>query len=48
MSHPSCGICGIQEVPDRAGKLCWCSIVHKPHVYLDGMPLRIQCDPTFH
>ncbi|GBM75443.1 hypothetical protein AVEN_182315-1 [Araneus ventricosus] len=35
-SDPSCGICGIQEVPDRAGKVCWGSIVHNPHVSLDG------------
>ncbi|GBM02118.1 hypothetical protein AVEN_190557-1 [Araneus ventricosus] len=31
-SDPSCGICGIQEVLEK----CWGSIVHKPHVSLDG------------
>ncbi|GBO09814.1 hypothetical protein AVEN_211632-1, partial [Araneus ventricosus] len=35
-SDPSCGICGIQEVLDRDGKVCWGSIVHKPRVSLDG------------
>ncbi|GBM80092.1 hypothetical protein AVEN_239531-1 [Araneus ventricosus] len=41
-SDPSCGICGIQEVPDRAGKVCWGSIVHKPHVSLDGERNNLQ------
>ncbi|GBN31044.1 hypothetical protein AVEN_85042-1 [Araneus ventricosus] len=42
-SDPSCGICGIQEVPDRAGKVYWGSIVHKPRVSLDGVQTYVPC-----
>ncbi|GBM95160.1 hypothetical protein AVEN_128546-1, partial [Araneus ventricosus] len=41
-SDPSCGICCIQEVPDRAGKVCWGSIVHRLHVSLDGERNSLQ------
>ncbi|GBN56929.1 Multidrug resistance-associated protein 1 [Araneus ventricosus] len=41
-SDPSCWICGIQEMPDRAGKVFWGSIVHKPHVCLDGERNSLQ------
>ncbi|GBM25606.1 Retinal homeobox protein Rx [Araneus ventricosus] len=41
-SDPSCGICGIQELPDRAGKVFWGSIVPKPHVSLNGERNSLQ------